>query len=264
MIWRIFKGPVVHPSVTRCWAAAIVQNGFIRGVEAAEGTTALLKDAGIHPRNFPAASWPRPTQDRRIDLPAVGLSAVEHVVRLLGDGRDRRGTYCRPTEDDPRSRRGGHFPVRRISEKLTVSAMPCEKEVPLIWLIAGEPSGDLIGARLIVALRERSGGNVRIAGIGGEAMLEEGLESLFPISDIAVMGLIEIIPRILLIKRRMRETISRIESDRPDIVVSIDVPGFCYEIWKGLRGSDIPLVHYVAHGLGLATGPGKKCRNSIT
>ncbi|RZO36164.1 MAG: lipid-A-disaccharide synthase [Rhodospirillaceae bacterium] len=124
--------------------------------------------------------------------------------------------------------------------------MPSEKEVPLIWLIAGEPSGDLIGARLIVALRERSGGNVRIAGIGGEAMLEEGLESLFPISDIAVMGLIEIIPRIPLIKRRMRETISRIESDRPDIVVSIDVPGFCYDIWKGLRGSDIPLVHYVA------------------
>ena len=124
--------------------------------------------------------------------------------------------------------------------------MPCEKEVPLIWLIAGEPSGDLIGARLIVALRERSAGNVRIAGIGGEAMLEEGLESLFPISDIAVMGLIEIIPRIPLIKRRMRETISRIESDRPDIVVSIDVPGFCYDIWKGLRGSDIPLVHYVA------------------
>ena len=73
--------------------------------------------------------------------------------------------------------------------------MSCEGEVPLIWLIAGEPSGDLIGARLIVALRERSAGNVRIAGIGGEAMLEEGLESLFPISDIAVMGLIEIIPR---------------------------------------------------------------------
>ena len=116
----------------------------------------------------------------------------------------------------------------------------------MIWLIAGEPSGDLIGARLIVALRERLGGDVRLAGIGGEGMSEEGLESLFPISEIAVMGLIEIIPRIPLIKRRMRETISRIESDRPDIVVSIDVPGFCYDIWKGLRGSDIPLVHYVA------------------
>lgn len=116
----------------------------------------------------------------------------------------------------------------------------------MIWLIAGEPSGDLIGARLISALRQRTGGNVRISGIGGEAMAEEGVDSLFPISDIAVMGLVEIIPRIPTIKRRMRETISCIEAERPDIVVSIDAPGFCYDIWKGLRGSDIPLVHYVA------------------
>ena len=60
------------------------------------------------------------------------------------------------------------------------------------------------------------------------------------------MGLIEIIPRIPLIKRRMRETIAAIKRDRPAIVVSIDVPGFCFDVWKGLRSSDIPLVHYVA------------------
>ena len=124
--------------------------------------------------------------------------------------------------------------------------MSGDSEAPFIWLIAGEPSGDLIGARLIAALRQRLYGRVRIAGIGGEAMAEEGLESLFPISDIAVMGLVEIIPRIPLIKRRMRETISRIRSESPDIVVSIDVPGFSYDIWKGLREDDIPLVHYVA------------------
>ena len=124
--------------------------------------------------------------------------------------------------------------------------MSGDSEAPFIWLIAGEPSGDLIGARLIVALRQRLDGRVRIAGIGGEAMAEEGLESLFPISDISVMGLVEIIPRIPLIKRRMRETISRIRSESPDIVVSIDVPGFSYDIWKGLREDDIPLVHYVA------------------
>lgn len=116
----------------------------------------------------------------------------------------------------------------------------------MIWLIAGEPSGDLIGAGLIAALRKRTGGRLRIAGIGGEAMAAEGLESLFPISDIAVMGLVEIIPRIPLIKRRMRETIARIRQDRPAMVVSIDVPGFCYDVWKGLRSDDIPLVHYVA------------------
>lgn len=120
------------------------------------------------------------------------------------------------------------------------------EDSPLIWLIAGEPSGDLIGARLIDLLNKRAGGRLRVTGIGGEAMEAAGLQSRFPISDIAVMGLIEIIPRIPLIKRRMRETIEQIKQDRPAIVVSIDVPGFCYDVWKGLRGSGIPLVHYVA------------------
>ena len=120
------------------------------------------------------------------------------------------------------------------------------EEAPLIWLIAGEPSGDLIGARLIDALNKRVGGRFRVTGIGGEAMESAGLQSRFPISDIAVMGLVEIIPRIPLIKRRMRETIAQIKQDQPAIVVSIDVPGFCYDVWKALRGSGIPIVHYVA------------------
>ncbi|MEX2454073.1 MAG: lipid-A-disaccharide synthase [Rhodospirillaceae bacterium] len=117
---------------------------------------------------------------------------------------------------------------------------------PLVWLIAGEPSGDLIGARLMSALRDRMGEDVRIAGVGGEAMQAEGLASLFPISDIALMGVVEIVHRIPLVRRRQRETVERIRQDRPDIVVSIDVPEFSHGVWKGLRGSGIPLVHYVA------------------
>ncbi|MEC9207656.1 MAG: lipid-A-disaccharide synthase, partial [Pseudomonadota bacterium] len=112
--------------------------------------------------------------------------------------------------------------------------MSGDKKSPLVWVIAGEPSGDLIGARLMVALRERTGGDIQIAGIGGEAMRKEGLKSLFPVSDIAVMGLIEIIPRLPLIRKRVRETVSSIIGDAPDVVVSIDAPGFNYEIWKRL------------------------------
>lgn len=119
-------------------------------------------------------------------------------------------------------------------------------DAPLVWLIAGEPSGDLIGARLIAALRERLGGNVRIAGVGGEAMQAQGLDSLFPISDIALMGVVEVIGKIPLIRRRQKETVARIRRDRPALVVSVDVPGFCYGVWKGLKDSGIPLVHYVA------------------
>ena len=119
-------------------------------------------------------------------------------------------------------------------------------EYPLVWLIAGEPSGDILGARLMVALKQITAGNIRIEGIGGDAMAGEGLNSRFPISDIAVMGLVEIIPRLPLIKRRMRETIEQILTEQPVLLVSIDAPGFCYDIWKGLRGSGVGLVHYVA------------------
>ncbi len=119
-------------------------------------------------------------------------------------------------------------------------------ERPLVWLISGEPSGDLIGARLIEALRKLMDGRLRVAGVGGEAMEAAGLASRFPISDIAVMGLVEIVPRIPLIKRRIRETVAQIRQDRPAVVISIDSPGFCYQVWKGLRDSGIPLVHYVA------------------
>ena len=119
-------------------------------------------------------------------------------------------------------------------------------EYPLVWLIAGEPSGDILGARLMAALKQITAGNIRIEGIGGDAMAGEGLNSRFPISDIAVMGLVEIIPRLPLIKRRMRETVEQILIEQPVLVVSIDAPGFCYDIWKGLRGSGIGLVHYVA------------------
>ena len=120
------------------------------------------------------------------------------------------------------------------------------KDSPHVWLIAGEPSGDLIGARLMKALKRLTEGRVRLSGVGGEGMREEGLCSLFPISDIALMGLVEIIPRLYVIRKRIGETVAQILVDQPDVVVSIDAPGFCYDVWKGLRTTNIPLIHCVA------------------
>lgn len=116
----------------------------------------------------------------------------------------------------------------------------------LVFVIAGEPSGDGIGARLMAALRERSGGRVRFAGIGGPAMTAEGLESRFSISELAVMGVIEVLPRAPHLLRRMRETAAAIRRLRPAAVVSIDAPAFCFGVWRRLRGAGIPLIHYVA------------------
>jgi lipid-A-disaccharide synthase len=117
---------------------------------------------------------------------------------------------------------------------------------PLVFLIAGEPSGDAIGARLMAALRKRHGPDIRFAGLGGEAMIAEGLDSLFPISDISIMGLLEILPRLSLVLRRIRETVAAIRDLKPDIVVTIDSPGFCFRVWRKLGAAAPPLMHYVA------------------
>lgn len=119
---------------------------------------------------------------------------------------------------------------------------------PLVFLLVGEPSGDVLGARLMAALREASGGRVRFAGVGGERMVAEGLESLFPMSDLALFGLAELLPKLPNLLRRLDQTTKAVMALEPDVVVTIDAPDFCFRIGKRLRkaGNKVPLVHYVA------------------
>lgn len=117
---------------------------------------------------------------------------------------------------------------------------------PLIFLIAGEPSGDQLGARLMAALKAETNGHVRFAGVGGPQMAGEGLSSLFPLNELAVMGFFDVIPRIPLVLRRIRETVAAVEAAKPAVLVTIDAPGFTLRVSKRLAGKGIPLVHYVA------------------
>ena len=118
----------------------------------------------------------------------------------------------------------------------------------LIYLIAGEPSGDLLGGRLMAALRRRTGGAIAFAGIGGETMTAEGLDSLFPMAELSVMGLVEVLPRIPNILRRVGQTVADIDRLRPDAVVTIDSWGFTGRVAGRLKaaGSTVPRIHYVA------------------
>ena len=115
------------------------------------------------------------------------------------------------------------------------------------YLIAGEPSGDSLGARLIKALR-RKDKNAEFYGVGGEGMQAEGIKSLFNISDLAVMGLAEVIPSIPRVLRHINETVADIQKVRPDVVVTIDSWSFSARVHKKLRQLklNIPQVHYVA------------------
>lgn len=112
----------------------------------------------------------------------------------------------------------------------------------LVYLIAGEQSGDTIGARLMDALPP----DTRFAGIGGQAMEERGLTSLFPMRELALMGLLEVLPRIRHLRRRLDQTVADIATLKPDVVVTIDSPGFTLRILRRIAPLGIKRVHYVA------------------
>ena len=116
-----------------------------------------------------------------------------------------------------------------------------------IYLIAGEPSGDLLGSRLMKAMVAKHP-DVEFFGIGGESMQREGLNSLFDISDLAVMGLAEVVPSIPLILKRIKQTVEDIERVKPDAVITIDSWSFSARVHKALRKKNlhIPQIHYVA------------------
>ena len=125
------------------------------------------------------------------------------------------------------------------------AATPAGGAAPLIFLIAGEPSGDALGAKLMHALKSARG-DVRFAGVGGERMAAEGLQSLFPLQDIAVMGLTEVLPQLPRILRRLRQTVDAVRAQRPAVLVTIDAPSFCLRVARQVRPLGIPVVHYVA------------------
>ena len=97
---------------------------------------------------------------------------------------------------------------------------------PHIFLIAGEPSGDLLGARLMAALKGRCGTAVRFSGVGGPLMTAEGLESLYPLEEFAVMGLIEVLPHVLRIRKKIMAIVEKVVTEQPSVLVTIDSPAF--------------------------------------
>jgi lipid-A-disaccharide synthase len=133
----------------------------------------------------------------------------------------------------------------------------------LIYIIAGEASGDVLGSRLIAALR-KARHDVSFAGIGGERMAEQGMPSLFPYRELALMGLLEVLPRIRQLKRRLAETEADILARQPALLVTIDSPGFTLRIAEAVKPRGIRVMHYVAPQV-WAWRPGrvKKLRQKI-
>jgi lipid-A-disaccharide synthase len=119
---------------------------------------------------------------------------------------------------------------------------------PTLFLMAGEPSGDALGARLMAAAKRLTGGQVRFIGVGGEKMIAEGLVSLFPMGELTLFGVFELLPHLPNLIRRIDQTAAEIVRQRPDAVIGVDSPGFTLRVAKKVRASapGIPLIHYVA------------------
>jgi len=117
-----------------------------------------------------------------------------------------------------------------------------------IFLIATEPSGDHLGAALMKELHHRLGNEVVFAGIGGREMEEQGIVSLFPIDDLAIVGFAAVARQLPMLLRRIREAASAVVQAKPDILVIIDSPDFTHRVAKKVRQAvpSIPIVDYVS------------------
>ena len=114
-----------------------------------------------------------------------------------------------------------------------------------IHIVAGEASGDILGARLIAALKHARP-DLTFSGIGGPAMAAEGIESPFPITDLALLGFAEVVPKLPLLMRRMAEAVAQVQALRPAVIVTVDSPGFTLRLAKRIKPLGIPIIHYVA------------------
>jgi len=116
-----------------------------------------------------------------------------------------------------------------------------------LYLLAGEPSGDKLGAALIDGLNSLAP-DITLKGVAGPDMQNAGMDSLFPMEDLSVMGLTEVLPKYPELKRRLNETIEDCLSFAPDALITIDAPDFSLRLAKGVRekNPNIKTIHYVA------------------
>lgn len=114
-----------------------------------------------------------------------------------------------------------------------------------IGIIAGEASGDLLGARLIQALHAKTSG-IQFEGIGGSRMIAEGFESLFDMERLAVMGLVEPLMRLPDLIKLRRAVLKHFLTNPPDLFIGIDAPAFNLGIEYQLKKAGIPIIHYVS------------------
>ncbi len=232
--------------------AAVVAQGLCLGLESIQGTDALLdfvRRTGSAFRPDPDGprgvlfKGPKPGQDLRMDLPAIGPGTVAAAVAagLAGIAVQAGGTLIVGRErDGRRGRCRGDLPLGPRAGRMSGALR--------LFLIAGEPSGDLLGAGLLAGLRDLCATAPRIDGVGGPAMAAEGLASRFPMQELSIMGLVEVLPRAPKLLARIRQTADAVVAAAPDALITIDSPDFCLRVARRARRRlpALKVIHYVA------------------
>ena len=222
--------------------SVITRSGQVLLSEDINGTDTLLiraKEFRLQSPDGVLVKVKKPGQERRVDLPTIGPKTIQAaaLAGLKGIVVEAGSTII--------------LDLKSVIEKandhnLFIQGINVPQPDPLIFLIAGEPSGDLLGARLMEAIRKRIKNKVSFSGIGGTHMEKQGLASIYPMSNLSVMGFFEVILKLPQIIRCFKKTIEQINSIKPSVVVTIDSPDFNFRIAKKLKDSGIPLIHYVA------------------
>lgn len=142
--------------------------------------------------------------------------------------------------------------------------MTADRDAVKVFTVVGEESGDQLGARLMEALVRQTEGRARFSGIGGSRMEALGLTSLFPLHDIAVMGITAVLGRLPTIVRRVHQTVDAALAADPDVVVIIDSPDFTHQVAKRIRRKrpGLPIVDYVSPSV-WAWRPGRARRMAV-
>src|SRR5690554_2745864 len=115
----------------------------------------------------------------------------------------------------------------------------------LIGLVAGESSGDILGANLMRSLKEAHS-NVRFVGVGGPLMAAEGLDSIFPMETLSVMGLVDVLKQLPSLLRARKQVVQAMLKQQPQVFIGIDAPDFNLPIETKLKAAGIKTIHYVS------------------
>jgi lipid-A-disaccharide synthase len=212
---------------------AIAFEGKVVALEDATGTDAMIGRSG---KGGVLVKVSKPGQETRADLPTIGVTTVEAAARA-----GLKGIAVEVGKALVVDMAGVIAAADR--EGLFVTGL--EADNPLIYVIAGEASGDILGGRLMAQLMDKNE-HIRFIGIGGSKMIEQGLQSLFPMEELSLMGMAEIVPHLPKLLRRINQTVADIDDKKPQMLLTIDAPGFCFRVAKKFKGSNIKLVHYVA------------------